>query len=86
MAYIAVRVTPSARRNSIDGWYGHALRVRVTAPPEQGRANEAVIRLLAEVLEVKLSRLRIVRGLTSRDKLIEVEGLADEELRQLLSV
>ena len=79
MAYLTVRVTPSAGRNSIDGWYGHALRVRVSAPAERGRANEALIRLLAELLEIKTRRVRIVRGLTTRNKLVEIEGLDDIE-------
>jgi len=79
VAYLTVRVTPSAGRNSIDGWYGHALRVRVSAPAERGRANEALIRLLAELLEIKTRRVRIVRGLTTRNKLVEIEGLDDIE-------
>ncbi len=82
MGYLTVRVMPSARENRIDGWYGHALRLRVRAPPEKGKANEAVIRLLAELLEVPPARIRVVRGTASRDKLIEVEGL--EEVDTLL--
>ncbi len=77
MGYLTVRVMSSARENRIDGWYGHALRVRVSAPPEKGKANEAVIRLLAELLEVQPSRIRVARGAASRDKLLEVEGIED---------
>ena len=72
-----MRVTPSEGRDSIDGWYGHALRVRVSAPAERGKANEALIRLLAERLEIEAHRIRIVRGLTTRNKLLEIKGLDD---------
>ncbi|HZP26822.1 MAG TPA: DUF167 domain-containing protein [Dehalococcoidia bacterium] len=84
MGYLTLRVTPAARRDEIGGWYGHALRVRVAAPAERDKANEAVVRLLAQVLEVDRARIRIARGATSRDKLIEIEGLEDAEIRQLL--
>lgn len=85
MGFLAVRVTPSARRDEIGGWYGHALRVRVAAPPERDKANEAVVRLLAQLLEVERGRIRITRGATSRDKLLEIEGLSDDEIRELLA-
>jgi len=77
VAYLTVRVTPSAARDSIDGWYGHALRVRVSAPAEKGKANAALIRLLAERLEIETRRIRIVRGVSTRNKLVEIEGLDD---------
>ena len=64
---IAVRVTPRASRNSIER-VGNTIRVRVTAPPEDGKANEAVRKLLAKSLGVAKTRLTLVRGAASRDK------------------
>jgi uncharacterized protein len=63
-----VRVQPKARASVIVGWQAGALRVRVTAAPEDGRANRAVIELLADALSVPPSSIALVRGATSRDK------------------
>lgn len=60
------------------------LRVRVTAPPADGAANEAVIKLLAKHLKVPPSALELVRGSTSRNKVIEIAELTDNELKQRL--
>lgn len=65
---------------------GNELIVRVTAPPVDGRANEAVTRLLAKRLRVARGAVKIVRGQRSRRKLIEVGGLSDDELRSRLGV
>jgi len=82
---LQVRVTPRAARDQIVGWQDDTLRVRVTAPPVQGRANEAVLRLLAAALAVSPGRLRIVRGEAQRNKVIAVEGLSGEEIRLRLN-
>jgi uncharacterized protein len=63
-----VRVQPKARANAVKGWHGDSLRVSVTAAPEDGKANRAVIALLAEILDVAPSSIGLVRGATSRDK------------------
>jgi uncharacterized protein (TIGR00251 family) len=63
-----VRVQPKARANAVKGWHGAALRVSVTAAPEDGKANRAVIDLLAETFDVAPSSINLVRGATSRDK------------------
>jgi len=63
-----VRVQPKARANAVKGWHGAALRVSVTAAPEDGRANRAVIELLAETFDVAPSSISLVRGAASRDK------------------
>lgn len=78
---LQVRLTPRAARDQIVGWDGDVLRVRVTAPPVEGRANEALMRLLARALHVPPGRLRLVRGQTQRNKVVAVEGLTYEELR-----
>ncbi|MDP2673680.1 MAG: DUF167 domain-containing protein [Dehalococcoidia bacterium] len=84
MARLKLHVTPGAREDRIAGWQGDSLRVRVRARPEKGLANEAALRLLAGRLNLPRSRLDLVRGATSRDKLIEVEGLSEDELRARL--
>jgi len=81
MASISIRVTPSASRDAVIGWQGDVLRLRVTAPAQRGKANEAVLRLLAAALGIERRRLRIVRGQTSRHKLVSVDGLDEAEIR-----
>lgn len=78
-----LRVSPGARRSSIEGPYGEgALRVRVAAPPADGRANEELIRLLSGVLNVPGSDLTLVRGASGRDKTVLVRGVAPDEVRE----
>jgi uncharacterized protein (TIGR00251 family) len=69
---VHVRVQPRARQNEVVEQVGGVLRVRVTAAPEGGEANRAVIALLAEAFGVAPSRVELVRGATSRDKLFRV--------------
>jgi uncharacterized protein len=71
----AVRVTPRASRDAIEGEYQGALRVRLTAPPVEDRANDALRRLLAARLNVAVSAVRIVGGEKSRNKRVEVTGI-----------
>lgn len=81
---ITVRVQPRASRNRVDGYREGALRVSVTAPPHGGRANAALLELLANALGVAKSRLTIIRGHSSRDKIVAVVGLAEEDINRLL--
>jgi uncharacterized protein YggU (UPF0235/DUF167 family) len=60
--------------------------VRLAAPPERGRANDALLELLATTLRVERTRIRLVAGATSRDKVVEVEGLTLDEVERLLSL
>ncbi|HEX4993332.1 MAG TPA: DUF167 domain-containing protein [Methylomirabilota bacterium] len=71
---VQVRVQPKARRNEIVEQPDGVFRVRVTAAPEGGEANRAVTALLAEAFGVAPSRISLVRGATSRDKLFRIEG------------
>lgn len=71
-AKLAVRATPRARGEGIEP--GDPLRIRVTAPADEGRANEAVRQLLAKALGIAPSRLTLLRGQTSRDKLFQIEA------------
>ena len=79
---ISVHVTPRSARDEVAGWRGGELSVRVTSPPEGGKANAAVCRALAAALGVPKSSVSVVRGHTSRHKLVEVEGLGDEAIRE----
>ena len=81
----AIRVHPRARRNAIEGRVGDALKVSLTAPPVDGKANEAVIRFFAELLQVSRSSVTIAAGETSRNKVIRVVGLTPAELEARLS-
>ena len=77
-ATFAVRVTPRAKRNAVVGVAGDALKVRVTAPPEDGRANDALIEVLADWLGVKRRQIEIISGATSRNKIVRVTSAARE--------
>ena len=81
---LAVRVQPRARRDEVTGWEGETLRVRVTAPPEDGRATRAVIALLAEAFAVPRASVELVSGAASRDKLFRVGTLGPADLRARL--
>ena len=83
-ARLPVRLTPRASQDEVLGFVGQVLRVRVKAPPVEGRANEALLRLLARALSVPRSSLGVVRGQASRDKLVAVEGLDAAEVRRRL--
>ena len=71
----AVRVAPRASRNAIEGEHGGALKIRLTAPPVDDRANDALRRLLAERLNVPVAAVRIVMGETRRTKRVSVAGV-----------
>lgn len=81
----SVRVQPKASANKILGEHAGALKVAVTAPPEKGKANAAVVALLSEALGVPKSAVEIVRGRTSRTKTLRIKGLTKEILSQLLA-
>lgn len=79
---VKLRVAPGARRPGIAGRYGDAWKVRVAEPPEDGRANEAVLRLVSAVLG---GRAELVSGHTSRDKVVAVDGVTAADAERLLS-
>jgi len=78
-----VRVTPRASRNAIEGEYQDALKVRITSPPLDGRANEAVRRILAETLKVPVSAVRIVAGEKNRTKRVAIHGVSRAAIENL---
>lgn len=79
-----IRLQPNARRNEVVGFQNEVLRLRVTAPPHEGRANKAMIDLLSDALDIPKSRIDILRGHTTRDKLVVIEGLDPDEVRTRL--
>jgi uncharacterized protein (TIGR00251 family) len=79
-----VRVAPRAASGVIAGERDGALVVRVTAPPAEGRANDAVIRIVAKALDLPPSAVRLVRGAKARTKLLSVPAAAEERLAGLL--
>jgi hypothetical protein len=78
----AVKVQPRARRNAIVGELGDALKVALTAPPIDGRANEACVEFFAELLKLSRSAVTIVSGKTSRTKVIRASGITAAEFRE----
>jgi uncharacterized protein (TIGR00251 family) len=83
---IALRVSPGASTNAVVGRHGGAWKLRVAAPPEGGRANKAVIELLAHTLDVPPRTISVVSGHGARDKLVELAGIAPDEIERLLEV
>ena len=81
---LSVRVTPRSAKDEIGAWEGDVLRVRLRAPPVDGRANEALRRLIADRLGLAPSAVEVVSGGTSRMKRLRVEGVPASELRARL--
>lgn len=84
-ARMELRVSPGAARNEIVGRYGEGWKVRVAARAERGRANQELLGFLAATLGVRPARLRLVTGQGSRDKLVEIDGMTQDEADRLLS-
>lgn len=72
---IGIKVFPKASKNEVVGWEGDVLKVRLTAVPEKGKANAALIHLLSKHFKVPKSAINILKGETSRNKLIEITNL-----------
>jgi uncharacterized protein (TIGR00251 family) len=81
----AVKVQPRARRNAITGTMGDALKLALTAPPVEGRANQAVIEFFAEVFEIPRSSVTIASGETSRNKVVRIAGLGRAAVERRLA-
>jgi uncharacterized protein (TIGR00251 family) len=82
---LSVRAQPGARRNAIVGEYDAALKIAVTAPPENGRANDALGETLQKALHVKRAQVELIKGLASRDKVFLIRGLSKAELESRLA-
>lgn len=85
---LQVKVHPRARRNAVHGVVGDALKIAVTAPADQGKANQAVREFLAEAFHIPAASIKILSGLTSPRKVLRLEGISAEQagarLKQLL--
>ena len=80
----AVKVHPRAKKNAITGELGEALKVSLTTPPIEGRANQACIEFLAKLLKVPRSSVTIASGQKSRNKVVRVAGLTAQQVRDRL--
>lgn len=80
----AVKVHPRARKNQITGTVGEALKLALTAPPLEGRANQAVIEFFADFFKISRSSITIASGETGRNKVIRISGISPEMVRRRL--
>jgi len=81
---LRVRVHPGARRNDIAGLHAGAVKISISAPPADGRANQALIELLAELLHVPRARISLVSGATGRSKVLRITGKSAAEVQAAL--
>lgn len=83
--FISVRISPSSTRNEVVGFNDGVWQVKVSAPPVKGKANEELIAFLSKILGVGRSSLSIIKGHTSRNKLIAIDGLTRAEVMKRLT-
>jgi hypothetical protein len=81
----AIKVHPRARKNSVTGTIGNALKLALTAPPVEGKANQAVIEFFAELFAIPRSSITIASGETSRNKVVRVSGISRPDVEQRLA-
>ena len=82
---LKIKVVPGARQSNLAGWLGDELKIRISAPPEKGKANSALIELLASKLGLPISKLKIVQGQMSQRKTVEIEGYTEAGLRHRIN-
>jgi uncharacterized protein (TIGR00251 family) len=82
---LKVYLQPKASRNEIVGPYRDGVKVKVTAPPIEGKANQALIRFLAKEFGISISSIKILKGLHSREKTLTISGTLDQELVEKIS-
>jgi uncharacterized protein (TIGR00251 family) len=82
---LPVRAVPRASKNEIQGVHGDALKIRLQAPPVEGKANQALIRFLSDALDLPRARISVASGETGRNKTILINGLTAEQLKERLS-
>tara|TARA_R110002124_G_scaffold9535_6_gene48863 strand:+ start:6809 stop:7081 length:273 start_codon:yes stop_codon:yes gene_type:complete len=81
---LEAKVVPGSSRTEIVGWLGNLLKIKVAAPPEKGKANQAVIELLSERLQLNEESIAIVHGSSSQRKVIEINGITPQQLSHAL--
>ncbi len=85
VAMLYVQVSPNASKNALEGFRGKILRVKVAAPPVQGKANKELVAYLSDVLDISKGSVRIVKGHTLRNKVIAIDGLTETQMMQRLT-
>jgi uncharacterized protein (TIGR00251 family) len=85
-SHLAVRAQPRASRSEVVGVHGDRLKVRLAAPPVEGAANEELCRVVAKALKLPPSRIELVQGRSSRNKILRIQGVSPEEVLRLLGV
>ena len=83
---LAIKAIPNAPRSAVVGWRGDALKVKVHAPPVEGRANDTLCEFLADTLGLPRRAVTVLRGDTSRQKLIRIDGLTLADVKAKLGV
>lgn len=81
---LKIAARPGASRSAVQGLAGDALKVAIQAPPEKGKANDELVRFLAKALGLRRPQVTLVKGDTSRDKVVRIEGLSVDALRAAL--
>lgn len=81
---LRIHAQPGAKRSEAAGLHGDALKVRLQAPPVEGRANEELIRFLAKRLGCRRQQINLVSGESSREKVVVIEGLAEADVRRIM--
>ncbi|MCK9420197.1 MAG: DUF167 domain-containing protein [Nitrospirae bacterium] len=82
---VSIRIQPRASKNEIVTMDSGGLKIRLTAPPVDGAANEALVKFLATTLSIPKSNVEIVSGHTSRKKIVRISGISDSEVKRLLN-
>ena len=80
-----IKVVPGSSRDCVAGWLGDALKVRVRAPAERGKANSAAEKIVAEAIGLPQESVRVVKGHTSPRKVVEISGLSEAEVQRRLA-
>ena len=83
---LALKAIPGAPRTEICGWLGDAVKVKIHAPPLEGRANEALTEFLADELDLPRRAVSLVRGDTARQKVVRIDGLSHDEVKRRLGL
>jgi len=85
MSLLKIKVVPGSSRNYIAGWLGESLKIRVTAIPEKGKANDAVVTLLADTLKIPKQDVTLSSGASSPRKVFKISGLSHSDIKSRLS-
>ena len=83
-AILNIRVQPGSRKNMITAYTDGVLHIKITTPPEKGKANESLIKYLGSLLGIPKSRIKIQKGITSKNKVLLIDGLSTEEISLML--